>query len=142
MVRANSIEARLPSQTGACVVSPQRILVIEDDRDAAATLALLLQVWGHEVEVARSGPEGLEAARRFVPATVLCDLGLPGGLDGCGVARALRADQAMATTFLIALTGYATEEDHREAKAAGFDVFLTKPVDPATLRHSLSTRPC
>lgn len=141
MVRANSIETRLPSQSGASVVSPQRILVIEDDRDAAATLALLLQVWGHEVEVARSGPEGIEAARRFDPAIVLCDLGLPGGLDGCGVARALRADQALAAALLIALTGYATEEDHREAMSAGFDIYLTKPVDPATLRHSLIARP-
>jgi len=141
MVRANGFEARLQTGAGAGTVLPQRVLVVEDDRDAAESLAMLLRAWGHEVAVARNGPAGVEEARRFIPAIVLCDIGLPGGLDGCGVARALRSDQTLATAFLITLTGYTAEEDQQEAMAAGFDVHLTKPVDPAVLRQCIVARP-
>jgi CheY-like chemotaxis protein len=114
-----------------------RVLVIEDNRDAAESLCLLLKMWGHEVEVAMTGVDGLAAARRFVPAVVFCDLGLPGALDGLAVARQLRAEALFAGLRLVALTGSSHEEDKARARAAGFDQHLTKPVDPAALRQWL-----
>ncbi|HZT82776.1 MAG TPA: ATP-binding protein, partial [Gemmataceae bacterium] len=114
-----------------------RILMVEDNRDAAESLRLFLQLSGHEVAVAHTGPAGVEAARRFHPDVVLCDIGLP-GMDGYGVAGALRHDHQTARTRLIALTGYGQEEDRRRAFAAGFDVHLTKPVDPADLQRVLT----
>jgi CheY-like chemotaxis protein len=86
------------------VVEPLRILVIEDNRDAAETLRVLLELHNHQVVVAHSGPAGLESARQFRPQAVLCDIGLP-GMDGLAVARALRADPELGVPFLIALTG-------------------------------------
>ena len=116
-----------------------RILVVEDKPDAAEMLRILLVLLGHEVAVAHTGPEGVEAARRGPPDVVLCDIGLP-GLDGYGVARALRQDPATAGVRLIAVTGYGSDEDRRRSREAGFDLHLTKPVDPADLQPLL-TRP-
>jgi PAS domain S-box-containing protein len=118
---------------------PLRVLVVEDNRDAAETLRVLLGLLGHDVEVVHSGPEGVEAARRRPPEVVLCDIGLP-GLDGYGVARALRQEPATAGARLIAVTGYGSDEDRRRSREAGFDLHLTKPVDPADLQPLL-TRP-
>ena len=117
---------------------PRRCLVIEDNVDAAESLALLLQLAGHEAEVAFDGASGLEKARSFRPDIVLCDIGLPGGLDGHGVARALRADPELRSAFLIALTGYGQEEDRRRALEAGFDAHLTKPADIDELKRMLA----
>jgi CheY-like chemotaxis protein len=91
------------------------------------------------VATAGDGRAGLERARRFRPDVVLCDIGLPGGLDGYAVARELRADPAFAGLRLIALTGYGQAEDQRQAHEAGFDLHLTKPVDPAKLLQLLAT---
>ena len=118
--------------------APRRVLVIEDHRDAAETLRLLLELSGHEVRVARTGPAGVEAAREFRPAVVLCDLGLPGGMSGYDVARALRQDPALAEVRLVAVSGYGQPEDRDRARAAGFDLHLTKPVDPGELRRRLA----
>jgi PAS domain S-box-containing protein len=118
-----------------------RILVVEDNRDTAATLRLLLEMEGHEVAVAHNGTAGVAAARGLWPDVVLCDIGLPGGMDGYGVARALRADPEQAVATLIALTGYGQEEDRRQARQAGFDRHLTKPVDPVVLMQLLATLP-
>lgn len=106
-----------------------RVLVIEDNRDAAETLEMALSLAGHEVTVALDGPAGLEAARAVRPHVVVCDIGLPGGTDGHAVARALRADRSLAQPFLVALSGYGQEEDQRRSREAGFDVHLVKPVD-------------
>ncbi|MES1211853.1 MAG: ATP-binding protein, partial [Acidobacteriota bacterium] len=119
---------------------PRRCLVIEDNLDAAESMALLLQLSGHEVETAFDGAGGLEKARRFRPEIVLCDIGLPNGLDGYGVARALRGDPEMDGAFLIALTGYGQEEDQRLARQAGFDVHLTKPADLEVLQRFIAMR--
>jgi CheY-like chemotaxis protein len=116
---------------------PLRILVVEDNRDAAETLRVLLGLLGHDVEVVHSGPEGVEAARRRPPEVVLCDIGLP-GLDGYGVARALRQEPTTAAARLIAVTGYGSDEDRRLSREAGFDLHLTKPVDPADLQPLLT----
>ncbi len=88
----------------------QRILIIEDDADTADSLREALELNDHEVDVARSGPEGLEKANRLRPDIVLCDIGLP-GMDGYEVARALRSDEALKGTFLVAISGYALPED-------------------------------
>jgi two-component system CheB/CheR fusion protein len=117
---------------------PRRCLIIEDSVDAAESMALLLQLKGHEVEVAHDGQEGLEKACLFRPHVVLCDIGLPGALDGYAVARAFRDDPGLRSVRLIALTGYGQEEDQRRAREAGFDVHLTKPADPEILQRLLA----
>jgi PAS domain S-box-containing protein len=104
----------------------QRVLVIEDDGDVADGLQSALEIDEHQVVVARSGAEGLEAARGYHPDVVLCDIGLP-GMNGYDVARAFRADDALRSTFLVALSGYAQAEDVDRARAAGFDEHLAKP---------------
>jgi two-component system CheB/CheR fusion protein len=116
----------------------RRCLVIEDNVDAAESLGLLLRLTGHESEVAFDAEEGLEKARRLRPEVVLCDIGLPGRMDGYAVARAFRADPELRPTFLIALTGYGQEEDRRRALDAGFDTHLTKPADLDVLRRLLA----
>ncbi len=113
-----------------------RVLVIEDNRDAAETLGDLLSLFGHEVELAHTGPEGVEAARRLRPDVVLCDIGLP-GMDGYAVARQLRQDPETAGLRLVALTGYGRDSDRRQAEEAGFDLHLVKPVGPAELKKLL-----
>ena len=110
----------------------RRVLVIEDNVDSADTLRDVLGLAGHAVEVSRTGPEGIERARAFAPQVVLCDIGLP-GLDGYGVARALRDDPAVRGAYLVALSGYATPDDVARARAAGFDRHLAKPVDAEVL---------
>ena len=103
-----------------------RILIIEDNVDAAETLREALELGDHEVRVAYNGPEGLAMARKLRPDIVLCDLGLP-GIDGFDVARAIRADEALRGTFLVALSGYAQPEDRRRSSEAGFDRHIAKP---------------
>lgn len=130
---------RHPHPEGALPASaaPLRILVIEDIQDAAETLRDLLELLGHEVEVALSGADGLDQARRFRPDVVLCDIGLP-GMSGHEVATRLRQDPETASLHLIALTGYGTEEDRQRAAEAGFDLHLTKPVQPEHLQQVLA----
>jgi CheY-like chemotaxis protein len=113
-----------------------RILVVEDNKDAANSLSILLEVLGHEVRVAYTGPAGVEVAREWRPDVVLCDIGLP-GLDGYGVARELRLNPTTARVRLLALTGYGQEEDRRRSREAGFDHHLVKPADPDELRKLL-----
>jgi PAS domain S-box-containing protein len=112
-----------------------RVLVVEDNRDAADSLRMLLEAYGYRVEVAYSGPDGVRAAEEHRPDVVVCDIGLP-GMDGYAVAGALRRNPRTASSRLIALTGYGQEEDRRRAREAGFDEHLTKPADPAVL-HAL-----
>ncbi|MGE5302765.1 MAG: ATP-binding protein [Alphaproteobacteria bacterium] len=114
-----------------------RILIIEDNPLAARTMGTLLAKLGHEVEVAHSGPEGIESARRLRPDIVLCDIGLP-GMDGYAVARAMREDPGLADVCLLAITGYGQVEDQRRSLAAGFDMHLTKPVDLKKLQELLN----
>ncbi|MFL6231654.1 MAG: CheR family methyltransferase [Thermoanaerobaculia bacterium] len=134
-------EAMAEDPAAAAPERHRRCLVIEDNVDAAESLALLLQLDGHEAEVAFDGATGVEKARSFRPDVVLCDIGLPGGLDGHGVARAFRADPDLQSAFLIALTGYGQEEDRRRALEAGFDAHLTKPADLDELKRMLAKAP-
>jgi CheY-like chemotaxis protein len=113
-----------------------RVLVVEDNRDAADSLRLLLALYGYEVAVAHSGHDGVRAAQQCRPDVVLCDIGLP-GLDGYAVARRLRGDPATAQARLIAVTAYGRDEDRRRSHEAGFEQHLVKPVGPDDLRRAL-----
>jgi CheY-like chemotaxis protein len=114
-----------------------KVVVIEDNRDTADSLQLLLVLQGHEVRVAYTGPEGLKAASEACPDVVLSDIGLP-GLDGYAVAAALRREPATAQARLIAVSGYGAEEDRRRSREAGFDFHLVKPVEPEQLLRLLT----
>ncbi|MFL5419752.1 MAG: ATP-binding protein [Myxococcales bacterium] len=104
----------------------RKVLIIEDNLDAAETLAELLELDGHRVQLASDGKTGISLAQEVKPDVVLCDIGLP-DLSGYEVARALRANDALRSTRLIAVTGYTQPEDKRLAKEAGFDAHLPKP---------------
>jgi DNA-binding response OmpR family regulator len=114
----------------------RRVLIIEDDADGREMLRLLLQIWGHQVEVAADGLQGIQksCAGRF--DVILIDIGLP-GMDGYQVARQLRNAPGGRDLVLIALTGHGQPEDRRRALAAGFDEHFTKPVDPQELAEKL-----
>jgi CheY-like chemotaxis protein len=109
-----------------------RILVVEDNRDAAESLAALLGLWGHEVQVAFDGLAALRAAETMTPDVIISDLGLP-GMDGYEVARQLRARPGFGRVVLVALSGYGREEDKRHALDAGYDHHLVKPPDTDAL---------
>jgi PAS domain S-box-containing protein len=136
------LEEPAASSEQVCETSTQsprcyRILIIEDNRVAARTMRMLLTRLGHNVEVAYSGPEGIEIARRFQPQIVLCDIGLP-GMDGYAVARAMRAESGLDGVCLMAITGYGQAQDKRRSLEAGFDMHLTKPVDLNKLQELLN----
>jgi CheY-like chemotaxis protein len=113
-----------------------RILLVEDDGDSAETLAVLLRIYGHEVQVARDGPTALRLAADQPPDVALLDLGLP-GMDGYEVARRLREREADKLLLLIAVTGYGRDEDRRRSKEAGIHLHLLKPVDGEALNRLL-----
>jgi CheY-like chemotaxis protein len=106
----------------------RRVLVVDDNVDAAKSMALLLRFHGHQVSVAHSGPQALELAVEQHPEIVLLDIGLP-GMDGYEVARAIRTQSFGRAMLLVALTGYGQEDDRRRTHDAGFDHHLTKPAD-------------
>jgi PAS domain S-box-containing protein len=118
--------------------SAARVLVAEDNRDAAQSLDRLLRLWGHDVRTAADGAAALEVARAYRPDVVLLDLGLP-GLDGYEVARRLRREPGLGGVLLVALTGYGQEDDRRRTREAGFDHHLVKPADLERLRHVLAS---
>ncbi|HEX8200363.1 MAG TPA: PAS domain S-box protein, partial [Isosphaeraceae bacterium] len=116
----------------------RRVLVVDDNVDAATSLAkLLARLMGQEVRVAHDGPDALGLAGEFRPEVVLLDIGMP-GMDGYEVARRLRGRPECERALLVALTGWGQEEDRRRSHAAGFDLHLVKPVDPELLRSLLS----
>jgi len=114
-----------------------RVLLVEDNQDAAEMLAMLLDVLGHEVTVLPDGPAAIEAARTSRPDIMVIDIGLP-GMSGYEVAQAVRTDPALRRVVLVALTGYGQAEDKARALAAGFDHHLVKPVDVKVLSDLLS----
>ncbi|HYY62380.1 MAG TPA: ATP-binding protein [Burkholderiales bacterium] len=128
---------KVAAVAGAAAKGPsRRLLVVDDNVDAATSQATLLRVLGHEVEVAYDGPAALEKVREFHPEIVLLDLGMP-GMDGYEVARRLRASQEGKRVKLVAQTGWGQEEDRRRTREAGFDAHLAKPVDMASLQRLL-----
>jgi PAS domain S-box-containing protein len=136
--------APAPTRTapGAVASAPTRtmeILVIDDNLDGAQSIAELLETVGHRVEVATNGLSGIAKARELKPQVILCDIGLP-DVNGYEVARAVRADEALRSTRLVALTGYARSEDQRRATEAGFDAHLAKPASLSDLLSLLSNK--
>ena len=104
----------------------RRVLIIDDNHDGADTLALLLELQGHQTRVAYSGPEGIDIARSYRPDVILSDIQLP-GFDGCELARRIRTEMGH-DIVLAAMTGWGTDEDRQRSKSAGFDHHLVKPV--------------
>jgi CheY-like chemotaxis protein len=120
----------------ASVVRRGRILVADDNRDAAESLALVLRFSGYEVSIAFNGAEALEIGQRERPRAAIIDIGMP-GMSGHEVARRMRLEAWGRNAVLIALTGWGQEQDKQAAKAAGFDEHLTKPVDPDDVERVL-----
>jgi PAS domain S-box-containing protein len=142
---AEALPAGTPEPEGSSLAlrSPRRLLVVDDNRDAADSLGLLLESSDTEVRVAYDGPAALAALTAFQPEVVLLDLGMP-GMDGCETARHMRQHPAGRDITLIALTGWGQDEDRRRTRTAGFDHHLTKPADLDTLQTllaSLESRP-
>jgi CheY-like chemotaxis protein len=129
--------ARLVGGAPAEFQARRRVLVVEDHRDSADSLCVLLELMGHEVRAAHDGPEGEAAAVAWRPEIVVSDIGLP-GFDGYELARRLRRTSELGPLLLVALTGYGREEDRRQSREAGFDLHLTKPADPDVLRRVLA----
>jgi CheY-like chemotaxis protein len=121
-----------PAEQADLLPSSSRVLVVDDNRDAADSLAMLLRLSGCDVRTAHDGLEAVGAASVFRPQVVLLDLGLP-RLSGYDAARQIRA-QLGATAILIAVTGWGQDEDRRRSRAAGFDHHLVKPVELAHLQ--------
>jgi signal transduction histidine kinase len=117
--------------------APRRVLVVDDNRDAADSLSLLLKLQGHEVHTAYDGLEAVAAAEKLTPDVILLDIGLP-GLDGYETARRIREQQGLNGSLLVALTGWGQERDRLDAKEAGFDLHLVKPIDAAALNGLLA----
>jgi len=109
-----------------------RVLLIEDNADAAETMTILLELLGHRVRSAADGLTGLAFALSEVPDVMLVDIGLP-GIDGYEVARRVRREAGLKDVVFVALTGYGREEDKQNAIAAGFEYHLVKPVNPGML---------
>jgi CheY-like chemotaxis protein len=139
---------RLPLGSRPRVASPRtadatparrslRILIVEDNLDAARSLQTLLLRAGHEVRVAYTGMAGMRAATEWKPEVVLCDLGLP-ELDGFELARQLRSQPNGEKLHLIAVSGYGQDEDIHRSKESSFDLHLTKPVNPVELQRLLA----
>jgi PAS domain S-box-containing protein len=114
----------------------RRVLLVDDNADAADGLAMLLRFWGHDVHVAYDGPSGLSAAATMHPEVVLLDIGLP-GMSGLQVATEMRKQSGMDKALLIALTGYGQDRDRRASQQTGFDYHMVKPVDLDALEDLL-----
>lgn len=129
-------ETTVDSRNHPRAKSAARILMVEDNPDAAESLQMLLELLGHHVRVIDDGNHALGAARANIPDVMLIDIGLP-GMDGYEIATAIRRDPALRNLVLVALTGYGRPEDRNRAMAAGFDYHLVKPVDVGTLEDLL-----
>ncbi len=129
-----------PADVGMKPLAPRRILVVDDNPDAALTLAMLLKLKGFDTHTRHSGQEGIAAAESLQPEVIVLDIGMP-GLNGYDTCRRLRQQVWGQSMRVIALTGYGQEEDKRLSKAAGFDAHLVKPVDLGDLLALLTSLP-
>ncbi|HEY2035996.1 MAG TPA: response regulator [Steroidobacteraceae bacterium] len=120
-------------QSSGEMTSKRRLLVVDDNRDAAESMSMLLEMWGHEVAFAYDGPSALQTAEQLQPQAVFLDIGLP-GMDGYEVAARLRELPQARNAILIAITGYGQEDDRLRSRRAGIDHHLVKPVAPDALR--------
>ena len=133
---ADESPAAPPSSAPPPRAPGRRILVVDDNVDAAETLGMLLQLEGHDVQTVHTGSHALDAVARQAPDIVFLDIGLP-DINGYEVAQAIRSRPHLGSTLLVALTGWGAERDQERARAAGFDVHLTKPVTPEELTRAL-----
>jgi len=117
--------------------SPRRVLIVDDNEDAANSLAMILKLGGHETASVYSAVEALQRAAVFRPDVVLLDIGLP-GMDGYEVAQKMRELPGLRDIRLVAVTGYGRSDDRLRARDAGFDDHLTKPVEFAVLERTLA----
>jgi CheY-like chemotaxis protein len=113
-----------------------RIVVAEDNHDAAETLRLLLEMYGHDVQLVYTGPAAVDAVRCHVPDALLCDIGLP-GMNGFDVAKTLRADTRFSGLLMLAVTGYGNSTYGELAQAAGFNSYFSKADDPRLILDEL-----
>jgi CheY-like chemotaxis protein len=127
----------VPARSDFSAGKQRRILVADDNRDAAETLAILLRLDGHEVHVATDGLEAVELFARVQPTVAILDIGMP-GLSGHEVARRIRDQSGGQAVTLIALTGWGQKADKDRALASGFDHHFTKPVEPTALSALLA----
>jgi len=144
--RGTRFEMRLPLYDSVIAAEPavapttsarRRILVVDDNEDAANTLAMILKLEGHEIDTAYSGAQALERVDEFMPDIVLLDIGLP-ELDGLQVAARIRANPKFRRVRLVAITGYGKDADRARTREAGFSSHLVKPVDFADLKRALA----
>jgi two-component system CheB/CheR fusion protein len=118
----------------------KRVLVVDDNVDAAESIAMILRVSGYDVQCVYDGPSVLQVAKVYRPDVVVLDIGLP-GMSGYDVAKQLRRHAEFGRIPLVAVTGYGQEEDRRRTQEAGFDCHLTKPVDPDALQAFVARPP-
>lgn len=134
---ADGPDAR-PKDDSSASRRPMRILVTDDNVDAALTLASLLELYGHDIRVAHDGTQALQIAEQFRPELTFLDIGLP-GMSGYDVARKIRQIAGLDQIRIAAISGWGAKEDLARAKDAGFDAHFTKPVAPARLSEFLHT---
>ncbi len=134
----------LPAQAAASEAQPacaeeggRRVLIVDDNVDAAETLAMMLGLLGHDTRQAHDGPDALRVAQAYQPDLIFMDIGLP-GLTGHEVVARMRGELGMTDAYIVALSGYGTEEDRRKSFESGFDTHLVKPLDPSQLPQLLS----
>jgi CheY-like chemotaxis protein len=120
--------------------SRHRVLVVDDNVDAAVSLGMLLKLGGQDVRVAYDGPSALRQAMEFRPQLVLLDIGMP-GMDGYEVCRRIRRESSLEKIKVVALTGWGQDEDRRRSHEAGFDHHIVKPVEPGALQRLLDGLP-
>jgi CheY-like chemotaxis protein/two-component sensor histidine kinase len=139
-VRLPIARAVEPGTTGASLSGPppargqrRRVLVVDDNVDAAESVAILLRLWSHDVDVAFNGSDALALIVKQKPEIVILDIGLP-GMSGYELARRIRSDRQFDDTMLVAVTGYGQENDRLRSQDAGFDDHLTKPIHPSQLQ--------
>jgi PAS domain S-box-containing protein len=129
-----------PAAGARATSTGRRVLVVDDNRDGAASLAMMLSLWGHDTRMAHDGLEAIELAEAFRPEVVLLDIGLP-RLNGYDTCRRIREQPWGKGMVIVAVTGYGQEEDKKKAEAAGFDYHLTKPPAPEALQRLLAREP-
>ena len=116
----------------------RRVLIVDDNLDAAETLAMMLEILGQQTRQAHDGNSALTVATEFKPEVIFMDIGLP-GISGHEAAARMRKDLGMTEAYMVALSGYGTEEDRRKSLYSGFDAHVVKPLDPSALPGILAT---
>jgi CheY-like chemotaxis protein len=127
-------------EAGGPSVEPKRVLIVDDNEQAAECLAVIVNLWGHDVRVVFQGSETIRSAREFRPDVILLDIGLP-GVDGYSLARTIRGEPGLRDVMLVALTGFGLDEDRRRAAEAGFDRHMLKPVELDVLEALVAEAP-